>query len=185
MSKRITRRTVLAASAVPAVSTLAAMAAARAQPAPGEIGGPGVIKTDVVICGGGLSGMTAAWRLVLPLRSSLSSPGATGAARKRAKSAVLTPAHSAHGHRRGRPCATDMATAGVTVPGSGGDTAHWRWSVFMNGLGLGVTGQSAADDRGWGGEEMAIGREAIALGPRIAPILPRRERDPRGNGSWK
>lgn len=64
MSNRITRRTVLAASAVPAVSTLAGMAAARAQPAPGEIGGPGVIKTDVVICGGGLSGMTAAWRLV-------------------------------------------------------------------------------------------------------------------------
>lgn len=65
MTKGITRRTILAASAVPAAATLASLSTARAQPTakPVASGDPRVISADVVICGGGLSGMTAAWRL--------------------------------------------------------------------------------------------------------------------------
>lgn len=66
MTNGITRRTILAASAVPVVSTLVGMAAAQAQSTTmsGTGNRAGAIKADVVICGGGLSGMTAAWRLV-------------------------------------------------------------------------------------------------------------------------
>ncbi|MDM8010910.1 MAG: FAD-dependent oxidoreductase [Parasphingorhabdus sp.] len=65
MTKGITRRTILAASAVPAAASLAGLSAAHAQSTSrSEAGGEsGAIRADVVICGGGLSGMTAAWRL--------------------------------------------------------------------------------------------------------------------------